>query len=180
MTTHLLNSKPKNLGENTDAPTIGSGKRALQEVEIPGGMLPQPVNAVAVLKKRFLGIRELQWNAFLVRSSVESQLVSLECSKLELERARLELARERAALDERNRHLDSDRLWTDEQAATFLGLSTRWLRDSEVPKVRLPGSGRRCPVRYDPEQVQAFAKKHNTYDLTTDANVHPPKRRKGE
>lgn len=47
------------------------------------------------------------------------------------------------------------KLWTQEEAAAYLNLSTRYLRDSSCPKVLLPGNGprRESLVRYKPEQV---------------------------
>jgi hypothetical protein len=47
------------------------------------------------------------------------------------------------------------KLWTQEQAAEYLNVSPRYLRDSGCPKVRLPGNGRQREslLRYKPEQV---------------------------
>jgi hypothetical protein len=123
-------------------------------------------------------IRQLEWGTFLVKASCEQQLLALERSKLELERNRLELVRQQSLMDSCEwEDLPSDRLWSDEQAATYLGMSPRWLKDSDVPKVRLPGTGKRCTVKYDPNQVKAFAKEHLTHDLTNEAIVNPNPRR---
>jgi hypothetical protein len=52
-----------------------------------------------------------------------------------------------------------DRLWTQREAAAFLGVSTRYLRDSPCPKVLLPGTGSRgrAIVRYVPADVRSWA-----------------------
>lgn len=52
-----------------------------------------------------------------------------------------------------------DRLWNQREAAAYLGLSTRYLRDSNCPKILLPGNGRRGQhiVRYSPADVRAWA-----------------------
>ena len=52
-----------------------------------------------------------------------------------------------------------DRLWTQKEAAAFLAVTPRYLRDSTCPKILLPGNGRkRQPlVRYDPDEVRGWA-----------------------
>jgi hypothetical protein len=52
----------------------------------------------------------------------------------------------------------AERLWTQREAATFLGVSTRYLRDSACPRVLLPGNGRKGQplVRYEPSAVRAW------------------------
>lgn len=49
-------------------------------------------------------------------------------------------------------------LWTQRQAAAYLGVSQRYLRDSSCPKLLLPGNGPKGQpvVRYDPAQVGAW------------------------
>lgn len=51
------------------------------------------------------------------------------------------------------------RLLTQREAATFLGVSARYLRDSSCPKILLPGNGEKGQplVRYDPSQVRTWA-----------------------
>jgi hypothetical protein len=46
-------------------------------------------------------------------------------------------------------------LWTQEEAAHYLSVSPRFLRDSACPKITLPGNGKRGEslVRYKPEDV---------------------------
>lgn len=58
----------------------------------------------------------------------------------------------------------ADRLWTQKEAAYFLGVSARYLRDSDCPKVLLPGNGKKGQslVRYDPADVRAWAQRWNT------------------
>ncbi|HEY0995613.1 MAG TPA: hypothetical protein VGD77_06465 [Gemmatimonadaceae bacterium] len=56
-------------------------------------------------------------------------------------------------------------LWTQEQAATFLNVSTRYLRDSSCPKHLLPGNGKKKkePVlRYKPEAVMRWVDNWST------------------
>lgn len=55
---------------------------------------------------------------------------------------------------------ESDRLWTQPEAAAFLGVTTRYLRDSTCPKLLLPGNGAKGQplVRYDPDDVRAWAR----------------------
>lgn len=50
-------------------------------------------------------------------------------------------------------------LWTQKQAAAFLSVTTRYLRDSSCPKILLPGNGAKGhPVlRYEPADVRAWA-----------------------
>lgn len=52
-----------------------------------------------------------------------------------------------------------DHLWTQREAAAFLGVTPRYLRDSSCPKILLPGNGKkRQPlVRYDPAAVRGWA-----------------------
>ena len=59
----------------------------------------------------------------------------------------------------------TDGLWTSKQAAAYLQMSARWLRDSSVPKVLLPGAGKRASVRYDPDEVKAWARHHLTHSV---------------
>jgi hypothetical protein len=51
-------------------------------------------------------------------------------------------------------------LWTQKEAAEFLGVSPRYVRDSTIPKVLLTGNGpaRRPLVRYDPRAVERWCK----------------------
>jgi hypothetical protein len=51
-----------------------------------------------------------------------------------------------------------DPLWTQKQAAGYLHVSTRYLRESSCPKVLLPGNGERgrALVRYEPATVRAW------------------------
>lgn len=50
-------------------------------------------------------------------------------------------------------------LWTQAEAAKYLGVSIRYLRDSACPKVLLPGNGKRGQplVRYSPMAVIKWA-----------------------
>lgn len=65
--------------------------------------------------------------------------------------------------------LPTDRLWTQREAAYYLGVSTRYLRESSCPKILLPGGGehQQPVVRYDPEQVKAWAAARNTARATS-------------
>ncbi len=66
--------------------------------------------------------------------------------------------------------LPTDRLWTQREAAYYLGVSPRYLRESSCPKCLLPGHGpRHQPViRYDPAQVKAWAAARSTARATGD------------
>ena len=54
--------------------------------------------------------------------------------------------------------LATDRLWTQPEAAYYLGVSARYLRESDCPKVLLPGTGKKGQplVRYEPAAVMAW------------------------
>lgn len=52
----------------------------------------------------------------------------------------------------------SDRLWTQADVATFLGVSRRTVRDlCGLRRVEIPASGQRPIVRYRPADVKAWA-----------------------
>lgn len=55
-------------------------------------------------------------------------------------------------------------LWTLEQAADYLGVSARYFRDTDCPRVRLPGRGpRRQPLlRFVPAVVAVWAERWRT------------------
>ncbi len=55
-------------------------------------------------------------------------------------------------------------LWTQKEAAAFLRVSTRYLRESGCPKVLLPGTGTKGQplVRYDPRDVRAWMARWHT------------------
>ena len=59
---------------------------------------------------------------------------------------------------------ESERLWTQKEAAVFLGVTPRYLRDSSCPKILLPGNGKKgIPVlRYDPGDVRRWARERAT------------------
>ena len=61
-------------------------------------------------------------------------------------------------------HTDEARLWTQRDAAAFLGVTPRYLRDSSCPKLLLPGNGPKGQplVRYEPEEVRAWARSWHT------------------
>ena len=52
-----------------------------------------------------------------------------------------------------------DRLWNAREAATYLGVSPRYLRESSCPKLLLDGGGSRgrSVVRYVPDDVKTWA-----------------------
>lgn len=58
----------------------------------------------------------------------------------------------------------SDGLWTQKEAAAYLSVSVAYIRNSECPKVLLPGNGPKAKplVRYDPAEVRAFAEARST------------------
>lgn len=58
-------------------------------------------------------------------------------------------------------------LWTQREAAAYLRVSARFLRDSSCPKVLLPGNGKRgyAVIRYDPKEVRAWADQRRTSRL---------------
>ena len=53
---------------------------------------------------------------------------------------------------------------SEREAAYYLGVSARYLRESDCPKVLLPGNGKAGQpiVRYDPGDVKAWAARWNT------------------
>lgn len=61
--------------------------------------------------------------------------------------------------------LPQPQLWTQAEAAQYLRVSTRWLRDSSVPTILLPGNGPRGrrTLRYDAQSVVAWARGHSSY-----------------
>ena len=56
------------------------------------------------------------------------------------------------------------RLWKQSEAAAYLGVTTRYLRDSSCPKILLPGNGAKGHpvVRYDPAEVREWARAWHT------------------
>lgn len=54
-----------------------------------------------------------------------------------------------------------DRLWTAKEVARYLQVSTRWLQDSDVPRLRLGGKGTRQCVRYMPQAVKEWVRKQH-------------------
>jgi hypothetical protein len=48
------------------------------------------------------------------------------------------------------------------EAAALIGVSVRFLRSSDCPKLLLPGRGRRKVVRYDREVLEAWLRRHST------------------
>ncbi len=60
--------------------------------------------------------------------------------------------------------LNRNRLWTQSQAAAFLSVTPRYLRDSACPKILLPGNGPsgRPLLRYDPDEVRSWARAWRT------------------
>jgi hypothetical protein len=56
-------------------------------------------------------------------------------------------------------------LWTQKEAAAFLNVSPRYVLDSSVPKLLLPGTGSKGKqlVRYDPEAVRTWLRQHMTH-----------------
>ena len=55
--------------------------------------------------------------------------------------------------------LPTDRLWTQLEAAYYLGVSVRYLRQSNCTKLLLPGTGAKQQplLRYEPQTVKAWA-----------------------
>lgn len=68
-----------------------------------------------------------------------------------------------------------DRLWTQREAAAYLAVTTRYLRDSSCPKLLLPGCGAKHHpiVRYDPSEVRAWAR---TWHTGTNTRMSPERR----
>lgn len=53
--------------------------------------------------------------------------------------------------------LASDKLWTQPEAAEYLGVSPAYLRESSCPKVLLPPvRGKKPLVRYVPDDVRSW------------------------
>ena len=67
-----------------------------------------------------------------------------------------------------------NKLWTQAEAAAYLGVTTRYLRDSACPKLLLPGNGPKGQpvVRYDPNEVRVWARAWRT-----GVKTHPVHRR---
>lgn len=57
-----------------------------------------------------------------------------------------------------------EKLWTLRAAADFLGVSERYLRDSDCPRLRLPGGGIKGQplIRFMPEVVRAWVQQWRT------------------
>lgn len=47
-------------------------------------------------------------------------------------------------------------LWTKHELAAFLGVDVRTVENMPVPRVELPGRGKKPIVRFDPVQVRAW------------------------
>ncbi len=47
-------------------------------------------------------------------------------------------------------------LWTKRELAEYLGVTVRAVERMPVPRVTLPGRGKKPIVRYDPAQVRAW------------------------
>lgn len=47
-------------------------------------------------------------------------------------------------------------LWTKRELAEYLGVAVRAVERMPIPRVTLPGRGRKPIVRYDPAQVRAW------------------------
>jgi hypothetical protein len=60
--------------------------------------------------------------------------------------------------------LDANRLWTQREAAAYLSVTPRYLRESTCPKILLPGNGTKGypVVRYDPTEVRAWSRAWHT------------------
>lgn len=58
----------------------------------------------------------------------------------------------------------SQPIWTLDQAAAFLSVSPRYLRDTDCPRMRLPGRGpkRQALLRFVPAVVAAWAERWRT------------------
>lgn len=64
-------------------------------------------------------------------------------------------------------------LWTQSQAAAYLAVSTRYLRDSSCPKHLLPGNGKgqkESVLRYKPEAVMKWVDAWGTDRMSVDAS----------
>ena len=61
--------------------------------------------------------------------------------------------------------IDARRLWTQKEAAAYLVMSTRWLRDSNVPKILIPGNGSKGKpaIRYEKGAIDEWLDAHRTY-----------------
>jgi hypothetical protein len=59
---------------------------------------------------------------------------------------------------------DPTRLCTQREAAAYLAVSPRYLRESACPKILLPGTGAKGKpiVRYDPSEVRVWADQRRT------------------
>ena len=68
--------------------------------------------------------------------------------------------------------LPRDRLWTLAEAAAYLCMSQSWVRRSDVPVVVL-GRAR----RYDPAEVEAFARGRLTHTIIQPDETHADIRR---
>lgn len=59
---------------------------------------------------------------------------------------------------------DPTHLWTQREAASYLSVTPRYLRESSCPKILLPGNGTKGypVVRYDPSEVRAWSRAWHT------------------
>lgn len=66
--------------------------------------------------------------------------------------------------------LPTDRLWTEQDSATYLRVSRRSVRDLDIPRVLLRGRGEgvRYIVRYEPSEVMAYARRRKTHSIRTE------------
>ena len=116
--------------------------------------------------------RELEQQARARSEALERQQLEIERARFELERARLEAAKNSEP------ELPNDRLWTEREAARFLGMSPRWLRDSTVPKSMLPGKGARPTIRYEPAEVRAWATAQRTHSVIEQSTSTTPSKKR--
>jgi len=62
-------------------------------------------------------------------------------------------------------------LWTKRELAAYLGVTVRAVERMPIPRVALPGRGKKPIVRYDPAQVRAWvdAMRSRPFPITTAA-----------
>lgn len=56
----------------------------------------------------------------------------------------------------------TESLWTKHDVAAFLGVTVRTVESMAIPRVRMPATGRKPIVRFDPDEVRAWVESFRT------------------
>lgn len=55
-----------------------------------------------------------------------------------------------------------ERLWSKHDVAEYLGVDVRTVTRLRIPRVAMPGRGKKPIVRFDPSQVKAWVESNKT------------------